>query len=119
VGLGDPAKYTGGANDGYATASGLLVLGARSACTACVGVLASVVPNPVADVATLRVSGRSALTDATLTLTDALGRTVRRQDHLRGLDLDINRAGLAPGIYLYQVMEKGEMVVYPGRFEIK
>jgi hypothetical protein len=119
VGLGNPAKYTGGSFDGYAAASGLLVLGVRPACAACVGVTASVVPNPVTDAATLRLSGRPALTDATLTVTDALGRTVRREAHLRGLDLPLNRSGLAPGIYLYRVMEKGEMVAYPGRFEVR
>jgi hypothetical protein len=69
----------------------------------------------VTDAAILRLSGRAALTDATLTLTDALGRVVRRQEHLRGLDLELNRAGLAPGLYLYQVSENGEAVVHPGR----
>jgi formylglycine-generating enzyme required for sulfatase activity len=117
IGIIYPDKFYGGANDGYAAAPGLItdISATRAACAACAGVSAIVLPNPVTDAAILRLSGRAALTDATLTLTDALGRVVRRQEHLRGLDLELNRTGLAPGLYFYQVSENGEAVVHPGR----
>jgi formylglycine-generating enzyme required for sulfatase activity len=116
-----PTRYFGGSYDGYANTTGIIVdiSATRSNCPSCATVTATVLPNPVTDMAVLRLSGRPALTDATLTLTDALGRVVRRQEHLRGLELELSRAGLAPGIYSYQVSEKGEMVAYPGRFEVR
>ncbi|GAA4363772.1 hypothetical protein GCM10023185_32770 [Hymenobacter saemangeumensis] len=116
-----PTRYQGGSFDGHAVASGFItnISGTRPACATCAGVTATLLPNPVSETATLRLSGRPALTDATLTITDALGRVVRKQQHLRGLELQISRNGLAPGIYQYQVSEHGEWVVYPGKLAVE
>ena len=112
-----PVKFRGGAYDGYARATIITPTSIRAGGPA--GATAVLLPNPVADAATLRLSGRPPLTDATLTLTDARGRVVRRQAHLSGLELHISRAGLAPGLYQYQVSEGGEVAVPAGRFVVE
>ena len=116
-----PTKFYGGSHDGYASATGLAtgVSTTRGNCPGCAAVTAVVLPNPVTADAVLRLSGRAALTDATLTVSDALGRVVRRQEHLRGLELALPRAGLAPGLYHYQVLEHGALVAAPGRFVVQ
>ncbi|HEX8427597.1 hypothetical protein [Hymenobacter sp.] len=108
-------KYWGGSFDGYASSSPALVQSVRNACASCGQVSVVVLPQPVAETAILRLSGRPALRDATLTLRDALGRSVRHFSHLNGLELPFSCAGLAPGVYFYEVQEAGEPVVNPGR----
>lgn len=110
-------KFYGGPRDGYSAASGLLVLGTRPAAPALASAL--LVPNPVADRATLRLTGLAAPTDATLTLRDALGRSVLRITGLRGFDIEISRAGLASGLYYYELSEGGALLVPMGRLELK
>ena len=112
-------KFQGGAYDGYASTTPVQVLAVRNACASCAQVTAAILPQPVSEAAVLRLSGRPALVDATLTLRDALGRSVRRFEHLKGLDLPFNRAGLAPGLYFYEVQQDGEMVVNPGRLVVE
>ncbi|UOG76497.1 hypothetical protein MTX78_07825 [Hymenobacter tibetensis] len=112
-------KFQGGAFDGYDSSAPALVQAVRNACATCGQVRAVVLPHPVAETAVLRLSGRPTLHDATLTLRDALGRTVRQVTHLKGLDLPVNRAGLAPGLYFYEVHQDGEVVVNPGRLVVE
>jgi len=117
----DPTRYHGGSFDGYAMATGLIVdiSSTRPACPSCATAVATMQPNPLTESAILHLSGRPALTDATLTLTDALGRVVRRLPHLRGLELTIDRAGLQPGVYTYQLSQQGEWVIYPGKLVVQ
>ena len=117
AGAANPAKFYGGANDGYAAATGLLGLGTRAAAPA--GATATVLPQPVADRATLRLLNGPAPTHATLTLRDALGRPVRRTTGLRGTELEIRSVGLAPGIYFYELTEDGNLLVPVGRLAVR
>ena len=116
-----PNKFYGGSFDGYAQAQGVAVdaSATRPACPSCGDATATLAPNPMNETATLHLSGRGAVRDATLVLYDALGREVRRTNHLSGLTVEVSRGGLAPGFYSYRLSEGGEWVVVPGRFEVK
>ena len=112
-------KFWGGAFDGYASSSSVQVLAVRNACATCGQVSAVVLPQPLTGTAVLRLNGRPALRDATLILRDALGRSVRQFPHLIGLELPFTCAGLAPGMYFYEVQEAGAPVVNPGRLLVE
>ena len=74
------------------------VLPTRAA-TALVG--ASIYPNPARGIATVRVP--AGLVPATLTLLDALGRTVRTATAPTSQDFPLDLTGLAPGVYALRV----------------
>ena len=58
-------------------------------------------PNPAHGTTTVRVPAGTGA--ATLTLLDALGRTMRIQPTTAGRDIALNLAGLAPGVYTLRV----------------
>lgn len=65
-----------------------------------------VFPNPAHATATLRMAAGLGITQATLTLTDALGRVVLNSAitlPITGADIRLNLAGLLPGVYALQV----------------
>ena len=116
AGAANPAKFYGGAYDGYAAATGQLGLGTRAALA---GSSATVFPHPVADHTTLRLLGIPAPTHATLTLRDALGRPVRRTTGLRGTELEISRNELVPGVYFYELTQDGTLLVPVGKLAVE
>lgn len=115
--VGDtPAKFYGGSYDGYASSTGLVVTASRAGAALA---QASLAPNPLTEAATLTLTNRAALTNATLTLRDALGRVVRQQEHLHGLEIGISRGSLPAGLYFVEVQEGGAQVMPVLKLEVR
>lgn len=112
-------KYHGGAYDGYegtpAQPAVLVPTGLRADLSAR---RVSASPNPATEVVTLALADGAPLRSATLTLTDALGRPVRRLCDLRGTEWQIPCTGLAPGVYFYHLTE-GTAPVAAGRVVVR
>lgn len=110
-------KYHGGSYDGYSApaadttqlvVTGLVAEMGRRAVEA--------FPNPATSSVLLRLTDATpALANATLTLTDALGRPVRRLPNLTGTTVQVEREGLAPGVYFFRLTEGNGGPVAAGR----
>jgi hypothetical protein len=63
----------------------------------------SLYPNPVSGFTTIETG--APFTDATLTITNALGQVVRQAHHLSGTSVRVSRNNIPPGIYMVQLTE--------------
>jgi hypothetical protein len=68
----------------------------------------TIFPNPFSSSTTIQTAGN--LNDATLIVSDAYGRTVKRFEHLYGQSITISRDDLPNGLYFFR-LEKGEVIV--------
>ena len=71
--------------------------------------IVSVFPNPFSNKATLSFSN-VILKNASLEIFDVLGNKVRVMSDLNGENITINREGLNEGIYLYNLVNEGEII---------
>jgi predicted secreted protein len=99
---GKPNSFTG-FFAGLSVAEGLPTAGATSLDKL------SIFPNPAHALVTVQVPAVPGATQATLTLTDALGRTVRTvRLPATGTTTEISLTGLVPGLYRVQVQAGGQ-----------
>ena len=78
---------------------------------------ATLLPNPVRDMALLRLSG-AAPQQAVLTITDIQGRVVRSIGDIRENEITISREGMEPGYYLFRLTE-GDHLLARGKFIVQ
>ncbi len=108
-------KYFGGSFDGYGPANPL-VLTLTGLREDALQTAASAAPNPAHAIVTLHLAeATAALTNGSLTITDALGRPVRTLTGLTGAAVRIERAGLAAGVYFYRLTDGTRGPVAAGR----
>jgi formylglycine-generating enzyme required for sulfatase activity len=99
------AKYHGGSYDGYSqtVAQPMMVVGLQEEQRT--GRL-DVFPNPATDAITFQLAANApALESVTLTVMDALGRTVRTLTGISGRAFRLDREQLAPGVYTFRLSD--------------
>lgn len=68
-----------------------------------------VYPNPFSNAATLHIE--MGMRNASVTLYNAVGQTVRHMGHVSGQTITLHRDGLPGGVYLIRVTQDGEVVM--------
>lgn len=70
----------------------------------------SITPHPLALSSVIALGNGYSLRNAVLSLSTVTGRTVRTTTGLYGSSVRIDRAGLAPGVYIFSLSENGSRI---------
>jgi hypothetical protein len=70
----------------------------------------SVYPNPVNELATFTINSAVPVKDASIFITDVLGKEVMKASNIQSHEIIIDRNNLSGGIYFYKVMNNGASI---------
>jgi hypothetical protein len=78
-----------------------------------------VYPNPFSTMATLRIEGLDEARDLNLRIFNLFGQEVKQIRHISSPTIFITSEGLAPGLYIYQLLDPNEKMMFTGKFVIR